>query len=570
MKSDVVIHLCTVSIGIVAGIVVVILILIQIDEICRRIVSPTRLRVKRRNEQRHWIERAISSQISCIRQYVNGGEIYEAESERCITDIVWEDHHVDQLVNDILTNGHTGATDNAGDNAADNAGDNDKCLTPLIVGISLDLSHKSVGQAQDWYLYLAYPQIDTMGRCSYGRRVQTPLVKFGTKLAIAYQSQSHSHSHSHSQSDPINKNSSTTTTSNPTRAKTDLCFLADATSGLGTHILTKFFETYHHSAVKYLIKEPAWMATFAYLIQVKTFKSHSHGTTAAILYGLTRLQLSAALEQDTWDQQTTASKQMTNNTTTNTTNTTNTNKKAIITLPGQSCTTTLLPLLQQMFQHETFLFCHDTCINAVLTGILLQTNIGKQNKHAHSANDTPDTVATITSMPRHVSATIPISLLRNAPTFINALATLPAKHADIVEAWITSVDSFLSLSHLDGEHQQKQMGKRPSLCSIDVKTLVRSISSADYPSSSSTDVELMNMIEHVTNHGSKDVHASTEQHNCALKDAKLILADIIADTKMHDRGLLSKNPLTLEELRAIDKCALTHDGIRMDKLKRFL
>jgi len=393
----------------------------------------------------------------------------------------------------------------------------------VIVGLSLDLSPKGVVQAQDWYLYLAFPELDSMGRCSYGRRVQTPLTKFGTRLAAAFWS-----------------SKSNRSPDADTDTDTDICFVSDASSGIGTHILTEFFQRYSHphesnSPSNLVIQEPAWMTTFAYLVQIKTFETHD--TAAEILYGLCRLQLSTSLEQASWQT-------LPSSTTTKTITAPPKNYgTTILTLPGQSSTATLLPLLRQVFPNDKFLFCHDTCLNAVSRGIELHTTA------TDATNAT--SIGSSTSMPRTISATVPIALLRTVADYETLLATLPAHHAAVLEAWMTSVDSFLG-----------RTGVHTNGYSISVGTLVRNLSTATPtdgaadPPLSDDDADLVRMIRYVTS-------PPVAQPTAARNAARELLADVTGDVGR-------SGALALGELRAIEKIALAHDGIRTDGRKRFV
>ena len=63
------------------------LLLLQSDVVSQRLLSPSRLRVRRRREQLHSLDSAFGSSIHCIRQYMNEGGVYEAKVERSLTHI---------------------------------------------------------------------------------------------------------------------------------------------------------------------------------------------------------------------------------------------------------------------------------------------------------------------------------------------------------------------------------------------------------------------------------------------------------------------------------------------------
>ena len=205
----------TVLAGVTAAIFGTSLAVLQLDSVSRLFLSPERLRAKRQLEQRHKLNRAIAASILDIRRHVNAGGEYDASVEQSITDLVLEDDEMDALVEQIVK----------GDNRK-----NESNSTPLIVGMAVDLSLES-GSSQEWYLYLAFPlddqsSLDKEEGIKYGRRVQTPLVKFGMKLADAFDKQ---------------------------LTSTALCFVADASSGLGTRVLGQVLEQCQAGLVSYLL-----------------------------------------------------------------------------------------------------------------------------------------------------------------------------------------------------------------------------------------------------------------------------------------------------------------------------
>jgi len=170
--------------------------LLQMDAVSRRVLPADRLRAKRRAEQRHRLDAAIAHQISEIRRTLlnNGIRINLSVERAAVIDLVTDDAEMDELAKEIATK-------------KDSA-------TPWIIGMATDLSGNS-HSSHEWYLYLAFPvagkTVDGHDKAiQFGRRVQTPLVKFGMKLADAFEYQ---------------------LTSNA------LCFVADASSGLGSHII---------------------------------------------------------------------------------------------------------------------------------------------------------------------------------------------------------------------------------------------------------------------------------------------------------------------------------------------
>ena len=116
------------------------------------------------------------------------------------------------------------------------------CGTPLIVGIAKGLDPGFSGEDEyadpnEWYIYLAFPpQSNTSnnngkeneekgGLAPYrGRRVRAPLSRFGEALAIAFEQK---------------------------LTSTALCFVADASGGYGTKVLSSVFNGCGTGMVRY-------------------------------------------------------------------------------------------------------------------------------------------------------------------------------------------------------------------------------------------------------------------------------------------------------------------------------
>jgi len=122
-------------------------------------------------------------------------------------------------------------------------------------------------------------------------------------------------------------------------------------------------------------------------------------------------------------------------------------KTIIFTLPGQASTTPLLPLLHRAFPCERHIFVYDGLVDSAFRGYRLFTAESKITSWK-STNSHQDVVRT--NMPQSVTASIPISPLINQTTvsqslYALSLSKLPTSLAGIIEAWMSSVDTFLTL-----------------------------------------------------------------------------------------------------------------------------
>lgn len=401
--------------SLIATLLAICLIALQTDLISKHILSPSRLRVKRRREQIHCLDTAFASSILFLRQYINEGGIYQADVERKITDFVRDEEEIAEIVKtNILTNtcsnGHVMGA-------------------PLIVGISVDLTSKQVGE---WFIYLAFsippPSITTATAIEdkgeqgpppvtrYGQRIQFPLLPFGKALADAFDEWD----------EQGNNNISY-----------DVCFVADASSGLGSRVLGQVFDHMSKSTGLVVFKELAWMSTLAHLVTQRKISSKD---MERILLGLVRLT-AHSIAQET---QTTKSQTM------------------VFLLPGQSCTAALWPLLQTVFPNQRHVLTYDGCIDSIQRGILLRnTTRSKKKRNRHNQQQHSQWVDSdlhITAMPRNISATTPISLLKRIPDMAIHMTQLNANQVDTLEAWMSSVDTFFKIQ----EEVQNRTTSSPS------------------------------------------------------------------------------------------------------------
>jgi len=151
--------------------------LLQLDAVSRRILG-------RRMEQRHRVEQAIADQMLRVQEHVYKSPIQVISEPQEIQDLV-------QLLTSIQSK-----------------------QSLLIVGIATDTQ---VGTSfEEWYIHLVLTDASnsTLPNAvpTIGRRIQVPLVTFGLLLADAFDAKV---------------------------TGTALCFVADASSGLGSHVLAR-------------------------------------------------------------------------------------------------------------------------------------------------------------------------------------------------------------------------------------------------------------------------------------------------------------------------------------------
>ncbi len=374
--------------GIVAAIVAILLISSQFDIVARNILSPQRLRAKRRQEQLHKLQKAIAQSILYIRRYINNGNFYDWAEEKKITDLIQSDGAVQSLVEEIVASFSSDEKSQKEERAQ---------KTPLIVGISKDLT---LAKADEWYIHLAFPFISSSQdpadmedytKVQYGKRVQVPLAKFGKFCSLAFKKQS----------------------SQPT-----FCFIADASSSLGSKIVGDIIQKSKLGIP--LIQEPAWMFTLSFLIQRRCLEKES---MEQVVYALCRLSAQRVAHKIGPDYNT-----------------------IVVTLPGQGSTAPLITYLQKIFPFSRYVLMKEECVASIQRAQqLCKTSKGTYENSRSKGNFVTSTwrsnVIPETVMPREVSSTISIQALRVKQLSVE-MASLHSNLAAIMEAWISSVSAF--------------------------------------------------------------------------------------------------------------------------------
>lgn len=159
------------------------------DILSRHILAPDRLLAKRRQEYAYAISQCVEYNALMIRQHVGGGKkMYSPKLEELVEKISGTEFK--GLVDEILDS---------------------KKATPVIVAIEQDPTDAN---PDTYFLHLAFPPgngTSTPAAPGLFRRVRVPLVSFCEALAKAFEGQ---------------------------LTSTAFCFVADASCGLGSEMLT--------------------------------------------------------------------------------------------------------------------------------------------------------------------------------------------------------------------------------------------------------------------------------------------------------------------------------------------
>ncbi|CAJ1945110.1 unnamed protein product [Cylindrotheca closterium] len=227
---------------------------------------------------------------------------------------------------------------------------------------------------------------------------QLPLMAFGTVLAGVFEDQ---------------------LTSNT------LCFVADASSGKGTALLKELvLESKSGVAV---VSEPLWMVQLARLVQANLYPAEK---IQKLFFGLCRME--AWFVRDECKE----------------------SKTVMFTLPGQACTSTLLPLAQKTFPEDRHVFVYDGC----QASIEYANNCIRKKSRGKVASSLESVLYGASQDPIIHSVPLPSNspLCKSVLKLVNKLSDLPVEQAQVVECWMGSIDAFFKL-----KEEEKKNGYLP-------------------------------------------------------------------------------------------------------------
>jgi hypothetical protein len=238
----------------------------------------------------------------------------------------------------------------------------------------------------EYYLFL----VEEQSVSKVVKLYEVPLISFGMKLATAFEDQ---------------------------LTSTTLCFVADASSGSSTCML-ECLVTEAKTGVA-VISEPFWMVQVALLAEASIFPSTK---IQRLLLGLCRLEAWSVRAQ------------------------VGVAKTVMFTLPGQSTTAALLPLIQQTFPDDRHVFGYDGCLASVQRGVYAHRTF-RQSRHSnvesiiHKMGQDP--VRVTTPLPSNS----PLTMDAAVRSLEEALTRVPIQHAQSIETWMSSVDAYFKLKN---------------------------------------------------------------------------------------------------------------------------
>lgn len=189
---------------------------------------------------------------------------------------------------------------------------------------------------------------------------------------------------------------------------TTFCFLGDASANQGSRLVVDLVESVYKDDVD-VIQQPYWMVCLAVLIQQRVYNGQR---LERLLFALCRVEALRCKKPT-----------------------------LLFTLPGQSTVSSLLPLLQKVFPDDRHMFCYTGCWNTV-------ANSAAFRKTSQNPSSIPETLRDALIFSDTTVVTTPLVSISSSanimePAFGQALAKLSALQADVVESWLTAIDSYL-------------------------------------------------------------------------------------------------------------------------------
>jgi len=271
-----------------AGVLALVLGITQIDYVSRKILSPGSLYSRRKQEQQYIIQTSLQNWIRKKWPL----------TEREFTGFAASDEDLSALVKSIL--------DTKGSQSGD-VGNKPK-INGILKGSEDDVTD------MEYYLIL-----ESSGTT---KKIQVPLVRFGLVLAEEMKRM---------------------------LVNTTMCFVADASSGLGSRVLGRVSK--ECGAGVALVHEPIWMLALAHLISDSP-NAIPKEKLIKVVFALCRLE-AWRVRDDVGE-----------------------SRSVVFTLPGQNVTSSLLPLLQVAFPCERHVFAYHNATDSVGRAALLRKQGG--------------------------------------------------------------------------------------------------------------------------------------------------------------------------------------------------
>ena len=296
--------------------------------------------------------------------------------------------------------------------------------SPVIVAIEPD-------ESEEFYnLLLGFPPGSR--DMPFYERVRVPLIEFCEMLAEEYRKR---------------------------EADVSLCFVADASCGLGTELVSSLMKDSTISLS--VIRDASWMTSVVLAILSSRHRHRSMTTEeiSTIIYALCHLDARRVKKL--------------------------TGKEQILFTVPQACVPLLLGYIQRVFVAHKLVFVIDECARAVETGISLRRKYGNSYRIQARSEEWGE----VSSSPLVISATRPATPVRCPPELAASLSKLSGLHAGIVESWMASASAARRIIKSNG----KDSDRAPYICKV--KDLIRESNNGEFRLHAT---ELTKLVQHIT------------------------------------------------------------------------
>ena len=292
---------------------------------------------------------------------------------------------------------------------------------------------------------------------------------------------------------------------------TALCFVADASAGTASKLIEELVvESKSGVAVA---SQPLWMANLAYLSDRGALTKQ---VTKDLLFSLCRLE-AWALRDKVKESHT-----------------------VLFSLPGQTTTPILLPMLQEVFPEDRHVFAYDGCVASVKRGIKAR----KQSPRAVLPKTVDEATSMSQAVVQHTTPLRKTSLCKTVRNLDMALSQIPVSQAEIVESWMASVDTFFLLKEEDATN-----GYLPYTFRM---TFLTEPTQADFSKESDSYWSLCSLLQYVTGCRSRPLPEGV------IDSAIEWLRDYNDSSKKTGDFLLT---FSTAERKAIENCVFKHKQI---------
>ncbi|KAL3941544.1 MAG: hypothetical protein SGBAC_004128 [Bacillariaceae sp.] len=289
-----------------------------------------------------------------------------------------------------------------------------------------------------------------------------------------------------------------------------LCFVSDASSGKGTALLKELaLESKSGVAV---VSEPLWMVQLARLVQANLYPAEK---IQKLFFGLCRMEAWFVRDECKGS------------------------KTVMINLPGQACTSTLLPIAQKTFPEERHVFVYDGC----QASIEYANNCIREKPRTKVASSLESVLYDVSKDPIIHSVPLPSNspLGKSVYKLVNQLSDLPVEQAQVIECWMGSIDAFFKL-----KEEEKTNRYLPYVLKLDYL-----IDGGSYKDESAAYWSLVSILQFIT--GSR-----SRQPQEGLIDAA---REFMKDYNERIKGKSSGYSLSKKDVKIMEECVFLHKQI---------